>query len=107
MSRIDEGEHLLHLVADQVPAQLESRAINELAARQPGPAVARLDLPVDECRDEHRTAALGKPPRDLRFRARRAQPGELLGRLVGVGDDDGDEFALRRKLRGKSTSPSP
>ena len=38
LERIDQGQHLLDLVADHVPAQLEGRAVDELAVGEPAPA---------------------------------------------------------------------
>ena len=61
------GQHLLHLVADQVPPHLERRAVQELAARQVGPAVALLQFAVDQHRHDDAAAALGQAARELRF----------------------------------------
>ena len=85
---VDQGQHLLHLVADDVPAQLERRPVDELAVGQPGAAVAGGNGAVDQGRDDHPAAALGQPSRHLRLsRHPGNQADELLGRLVGVGND--------------------
>ena len=56
---------------------------------------------------DHAAAALGQPARDLRFRRHaRDQPDELLGRLVGVGDDD-DVGDRSSRSPGTSSRPSP
>src|SRR5207249_3792722 len=58
---IDRGEDLLHLVADQVPAQLEGRAVEVLAVGQIRPAHPLFHLAADERRHDDAAAALGQP----------------------------------------------
>ena len=77
---VDRREHLLHLVADQVAAQLERRPVEELAVGELRPAVARLDVAVDQHRHDHagnrsrpaggRTAIRARTPRRARRSAR-------------------------------------
>ena len=53
--------------ADQMPAQLEGRAIQVLAARERRSLVSRAHFPVDQRRHDDPTAALRKPPGELRL----------------------------------------
>src|SRR5262249_34654188 len=86
---VDGGEYLLQFVADQVPAQLERRAVEVLAVGQVGAAVALLHLAADERRHDDAAAALSEATGKLRLRRHALhQAGYLLGRLVGVGDGD-------------------
>ena len=62
---VDQGQNLLNLVADQMPPQLERRAIKKLAVGQPGPTVASGYSPVDQARArsrDSRSRPVGVPP---------------------------------------------
>src|SRR5205823_3435629 len=69
---IDEAEDLLHLVADDVPAEIESRAIDPFAMSAVGHGDARVAGPgvlaVDEDGDDDLAAVLGQVSRPLLFR---------------------------------------
>ena len=91
---IDRGQHLLQLVADDMPAHFERLAIDELAVRLVGPAVdrrcARIGvLAVNQGRDQNAGATVGQPSADLGA-GRNAidQADEHFRRLSGVGNDD-------------------
>ncbi len=86
---VDQREDLLNLVAGERPAQFVGRALEELAVCELCAAVAGLDVAIDESGDEDPAAVLGEPNCDLPVgRNSGQQPGELLGCLVGVGQDD-------------------
>ena len=105
---IDGRQHLLHLVADDVPAHLERRPIQELAMRLVrGPRADRRKRvgPIDQRRHDHAAAALGQPAGELRLgRDSRRKPGQLLGRLIGIGN--GHDVGHGRPDLGTSSSPS-
>ncbi len=66
---IDRGQHLLHFVADDVPAKLAGLPIDPLAMRLIGHRHLRIAgpvvSPVDERRHEHQHAMFGQPPGQL------------------------------------------
>jgi hypothetical protein len=62
---IDGGHYLLHFVADDVAAQFERGAIQELAAGELGAAVARFHFAIDQNRHDHAAAIFGEAAGEL------------------------------------------
>ena len=104
---VDQGQNLLHLVADDVPTQLKRRSVDELAAGQPGVAVAGGDGAVDQGRDNHPAAALGQPPRHLSTQRDPAEtrPTSCSGNWSASGMTTTP--AIPKPSPGSSSKPSP
>ncbi len=82
---IDDGEHFLDFVADEVPAQFEGRAVQEFAVRQ----AVEIIFAVDQDGHDDAAAGFGEQAGVLRFgRDSGKQAGDLFGRLIAVWNRD-------------------